>query len=259
MTKVIADHEIVDIRIPAKGHLFITLKSPVDIPTIFPGNFAELHIAKSPEVFLRRPFGILDVDYEKRLVSFYIKIVGKGTRELARYKVGEIINVIYPLGNSFSLPENGKEVLIAGGGSGIATFILLGKMLKQNNITVTFLIGGRKKEDILLTEELKTYGQVLITTEDESLGEKGFVTDHSIFKSESFDFEKIYTCGPEPMMKAVGKITREHHTDCEVSLENMMACGFGVCLCCVTETKEGNQRVCMEGPVFNLDFLKWQI
>ena len=259
MTKVIADHEIVDIQIPAKGHLFITLKSPVEIPPVFPGNFAELHIAKSSEVFLRRPFGILDVDYENRLISFYVKIVGKGTRELARYKTGEKINIMYPLGNSFSIPKNGKEVLVVGGGSGIATFILLGKLLNQNNLKAIFLIGGRTKQDILLTEELGEYGQVLITTEDGSLGEKGFVTDHSIFRSGSFDFDKIYTCGPEPMMKAIGKIARKHQIDCEVSLENMMACGFGVCLCCVTETKEGNQRVCMEGPVFNLDFLKWQI
>ena len=259
MTKVIADHKIVDIQIPAKGHLFITLKSPDKIPTVFPGNFAELHIAKSPKVFLRRPFGILDVDYKNRLISFYIKIVGKGTRELTRYKTGEKINVIYPLGNSFSIPKDGKEVLIVGGGSGIATFILLGKLLKQNDIKSTFLIGGRAKEDILLADELEKYGKVLITTEDGSLGEKGFVTDHSIFRSGDFNFSKIYTCGPEPMMKAIGKIAKKHQTDCEVSLENMMACGFGVCLCCVTETKEGNQRVCMEGPVFNLDDLKWQI
>ncbi|NOX46932.1 MAG: dihydroorotate dehydrogenase electron transfer subunit [Chlorobi bacterium] len=257
MTKIIADHEIVDIRIPANGHLFIVLKSPVDMPTVFPGNFAELHIAKSPEAFLRRPFGILDVDYDKRLISFYVKIVGKGTRELANYKQGEQLNVIYPLGNSFTVSERNKEVLIVGGGSGIATFILLGKSLKQNNVKATYLIGGRAKEDILLTNELKKFGQVLITTEDGSLGEKGFVTDHSIFKSGSFCFDKIYTCGPEPMMKAVGEIAHKHQIDCEVSLENMMACGFGVCLCCVTETKEGNQRVCMEGPVFNTGTLQW--
>ncbi len=259
MAKILADHEIVDISFPAKGHLFITLKSPVDIPPVFPGNFAELHIAKSPDVFLRRPFGILDVDYEKRLISFYVKIIGKGTRELGNYKVGGMLSIIYPLGNSFTIPTSGNKTLIVGGGSGIATFILLGKLLKKNNINATYLIGGRTKEDILLTNEFQKYGDVLITTEDGSLGEKGFVTDHSVFKSDSFGFDKIFTCGPEPMMKAVGGIARKHKIDCEASLENMMACGFGVCLCCVTDTKEGNQRVCVEGPVFNIDLLKWQI
>ncbi|RLD60612.1 MAG: dihydroorotate dehydrogenase electron transfer subunit [Bacteroidetes bacterium] len=257
MAKILADHEIVDISFPAKGHLFITLKSPVEIPPVFPGNFAELHIAKSPEVFLRRPFGILDVDYEKKLISFYIKMIGKGTRELGKYKIGEMLNAIYPLGNSFTIPKNGNKVLIVGGGSGIATFILLGKLLKNNNIETTFLIGGRAKVDILLTNELRKYGDVLATTEDGSFGEKGFVTDHSIFKSDNFGFDKIYTCGPEPMMKAVGGIAQKHKIDCEVSLENMMACGFGVCLCCVTATKKGNQRVCMEGPVFKTEVLKW--
>lgn len=259
MAKVLANHKIVDISYPAEGHLFITLQSPVDIPIVFPGNFAELLIAKAPDVFLRRPFGILNVDYKKRHISFYVKIIGKGTKELGKYKTGDMLSAIYPLGNSFTIPKNGGKALIVGGGSGIATFILLGKLLKKNKIEATYLIGARTKEDVLLTNELKKYGDVLVTTEDGSLGEKGLVTKHSIFKSEIFGFNKIFTCGPEPMMKAVGRIARKHKIECEVSLENMMACGFGVCLCCVTDTKEGNQRVCMEGPVFNLDFLKWQI
>ncbi len=258
MNKIIADHEIVNIHYPVEGNYIIQLKSPVNIPPVKPGNFAEIHISNSPEIFLRRPLSILDIDYEKKLISFYVKIIGKGTKRLGENNVGDKVNIIYPLGNSFNIPDNVKKVLIVGGGSGIAPFILLGKELKKKNIHTTFLLGGRSKKDILLTEKFSKYGEVLVTTEDGSLGEKGMVTDHSIFKPDNLDFDKIYTCGPNAMMKAIGKIAVSKNIDCEVSLENMMACGFGVCLCCVTETQEGNKRVCKEGPVFNVNYLKWQ-
>ncbi|MGL4332083.1 MAG: dihydroorotate dehydrogenase electron transfer subunit, partial [Bacteroidales bacterium] len=102
----------------------------------------------------------------------------------------------------------------------------------------------------------KKYGNVHITTEDGSFGEKGYVTNHSVF-SNSID--KIFTCGPKPMMQAVARIAKEKSIDCEVSLENTMACGFGVCLCCVENTVDGHVCVCKEGPVFNISKLKWQI
>jgi dihydroorotate dehydrogenase electron transfer subunit len=150
-------------------------------------------------------------------------------------------------------------VLIVAGGSGLAPFVLLGKGLRKNNVQITYLLGGKSKKDIQLTEEFKKYGNVLITTEDGTAGEKGYVTDHSVFKTGNTDFSKIFTCGPEPMMKAVAKIANNKSIECEVSLENIMACGLGICLCCVTPTIEGNKRVCWEGPVFNSNYLKWQI
>lgn len=259
MSKIVEDHQIVNIQYPIEGNYIITFKSPVEIPPIFPGNFAEIHIHNNPEVFLRRPFSILDVDYQKREISFYVKIIGKGTQQLGEYAIGDKVNLIYPLGNSFTIPDSAKNVLIVGGGSGIAPFILLGKKLQKKNIKTVYLLGGRSKKDILLTGEFAKYGEIYATTEDGSFGEKGLVTHHSIFTSSEFNFDKVYTCGPNPMMKAVGKIAQEKKVDCEVSLENMMACGFGICLCCVTATHEGNKRVCKEGPVFNVNYLKWQI
>jgi dihydroorotate dehydrogenase electron transfer subunit len=128
--------------------------------------------------------------------------------------------------------------------------------LKESGAEINYLLGGRTSADIHLIEDFKKYGSVYFTTEDGSIGEKGRVTDHSIFYQIS-EFSKIYTCGPDPMMKAIGKIAQKNQIPCEVSLENMMACGFGACLCCVTETKEGNKCVCTEGPVFNVDDLKW--
>ena len=256
--KKIIDFLVSDVKWLNENTYLLDLYSEEKLPEILPGNFAEIRIEKASEVLLRRPFSIHDVDYEKNIISFFIKVAGEGTSQLAKYKKGEKVNVIFPLGNSFSLP-NEKNVLIIGGGSGIAPLKLMGKYFKENGVKPVFLIGGRTKNDIFLVDELNNYGEVFITTEDGSLGEKGLVTQHSVFNSENSKYKKIYTCGPEPMMKAIAKFASKNDVDCEVSLENTMACGIGACMCCVVETKEGNKCVCTEGPVFNIKDLKWQI
>jgi dihydroorotate dehydrogenase electron transfer subunit len=219
------------------------------------GNFAEIRIDNTSEIFLRRPFSVFNVNYEAQTISFFIKNIGKGTNLLSKLEEGETLNIIYPLGNSFSEIKNGKTLII-GGGSGIAPLILLGESLKKRGSEIIYLLGARSKNDIHLVDEFKKHGKVLIITEDGSLGEKGRVTDHSIWKNVS-NFQNIYTCGPNPMMKAIGDIAIANNINCEISLENTMACGFGACLCCVTETTEGNKCVCTEGPVFNVKDLKW--
>jgi len=234
----------------------LELEAKEKLPAIKPGNFAELQISNSPEVFLRRPFSIFDVNYRDNTISFYIQIVGAGTRLLGTLKTGDNINLIYPLGNSFTVPETGQTLLV-GGGSGIAPFYLLGSRLKKVGIEPTFLFGGRTEEQIVLIEKFEDLGDVWITTEDGSLGHKGLVTDHPVIAEAKLPFHSIYTCGPEPMMKAVAKIAHRHGIPCEVSLENTMACGFGACLCCIVETTTGNRCVCTEGPVFNIEELTW--
>jgi len=256
--KIVADHKVINVKYFTEDQYVIQLRSPVEIPEIKPGNFAEIHVENTPDVFLRRPFSILDVDYKNRLISFYVKVIGKGTQFIGKYREGEKINLIYPLGNSYSILPSYKKVLMVGGGSGIAPFILLGRELKKQGIHSVMLIGGRSKKDIVLTEEFGRNSDVLITTEDGTWGEKGLVTQHSIFKSQLNTFDKVYTCGPDPMMKAVASLSSREGVKCEVSLENTMACGFGICLCCITPTQEGNKRVCLEGPVFNSNYLTWQ-
>jgi dihydroorotate dehydrogenase electron transfer subunit len=253
--KRVQDFKFKDYKWLNYQNYILTLKTSDSIAEIKPGNFAELKIPNAPDVFLRRPLSILDVDHVKNTISFYVKIIGKGTEKLGKLRDGDKVSVIYPLGNSFSV--NGtKKALLVGGGSGIAPFILLGRELKQKGIDITFLIGARTKEDVLLTDEFKKLGEVLVTTEDGTMGQTGLVTHHSVF-TEAFLFDKIYTCGPDPMMKAIAKIAEEKGVDCEASLENMMACGFGACLCCVVETNGGNKCVCTEGPVFNTKELVW--
>jgi dihydroorotate dehydrogenase electron transfer subunit len=134
--------------------------------------------------------------------------------------------------------------------------LYLGAELKQQGCEVTFLLGGRSAKDVLELDFFNKCGRVCVTTEDGTMGEQGFVTNHSVL-AESFDM--IFTCGPTPMMKAVARYAKEKDIECEASLENMMACGLGACLCCVEKTTEGNLCVCKEGPVFNTKRLLWQI
>ena len=120
-----------------------------------------------------------------------------------------------------------------------------------------FLLGARKATDLLELDEFAKIGRVCITTEDGSAGEQGFVTNHSVLQHESFDM--ISSCGPKPMMVSVAKYAQKANVECEVSLENMMACGLGACLCCVEKTTKGNLCVCKEGPVFNTKKLLWNL
>jgi dihydroorotate dehydrogenase electron transfer subunit len=234
----------------------LILSSSHKLPVMLPGQFVEVRVDNSPNTFLRRPISINFVDYNNNELWLLIQIVGDGTRKMSELKVNDSLNLILPLGNSFSLPKNPKsKVLLVGGGVGIAPLLFFGSYLKANNIECNFLLGGRSKDNLLQINEFEKYGTVYTTTEDGSYGEKGFVSQHSILQSQSFDV--IYTCGPTPMMKAVALYAANNNIFCEVSLENTMACGFGSCLCCVTDTTEGHICVCTEGPIFNISKLKW--
>jgi dihydroorotate dehydrogenase electron transfer subunit len=235
----------------------IELEGDKKIPEIQPGNFAEIQIGNSSKVFLRRPFSIYDANYDSNTMSFFVKVVGEGTRIMGELRKGDKLNAIFPLGNSFTL-NTGKRVLIVAGGSGIAPFLLLGKQLKSAEKNVTFLFGGRTSDDIVLKKEFSPFGRMEVTTEDGSEGHPGIVTDHPILSEDVLHYDQIYTCGPDPMMKAVARIATSKGIPCQASLENTMACGFGACLCCITPTIRGNVCVCTEGPVFDIKELKWQ-
>jgi dihydroorotate dehydrogenase electron transfer subunit len=254
--KKIEDFKVIGQRWLNYKNFILEVEAPSPLPNIQPGNFAEIGFDNSPRVFLRRPFSIFDANYEKNTLSFYVKIVGEGSRLLGILRKGDNLNLIFPLGNNFSVPA-GDKVLVMGGGTGIAPFILLAKKLKEHGKKMTFLVGGRTSEDIFLTEVFRSYGTVHVTTEDGTTGEKGLATQHSIFNSSGLPYDFIYACGPDAMMKAIGKISKSKGIPCEASLENSMACGFGACLCCVVETNEGNKCVCTEGPIFNIKDLKW--
>ncbi len=240
-------------------HVLMKLTHDEPLPEMLPGQFVEVRIDQTPTVFLRRPISICFVDRTANELWLLVATIGDGTRWLGSLQPGDTVNCVLPLGNGFEKPSGktaGSKFLLIGGGVGVAPLLYLGAMLKDQDREVTFLLGGRSAKDVLLLDEFKKYGRVCVTTEDGTLGEKGFVTNHSVL---SDDFDKIYTCGPTPMMKAVARYANEKGIDCEASLENMMACGLGACLCCVEKTTEGNLCVCKEGPVFNIKRLLWQI
>ena len=257
MKKYALDLRVVSVEQIHARYVLIKLTDDQKLPEMLPGQFVEVRVDGSPNTFLRRPISINFVDREKNELWLLIATVGDGTRQLAKLQPGDLLNCILPLGNGFCAEEGPSGPLLIGGGVGVAPLLYLGAELAKNAIAPTFLLGARTKNDLLLLDEFKKYGRVLITTEDGSEGEKGFVTNHSLLQQERFD--RIFTCGPTPMMKAVARYAKQADIDCEVSLENLMACGLGACLCCVEKTVDGNLCVCKDGPVFNINQLLWQV
>ena len=223
---------------------------------ILPAQFVEIKIPNSSTTFLRRPLSIHDVNYEKNTIKLLINIVGEGTKSLSKIKIGDYVNLIYPLGNSFTMPTS-EKVLLVGGGIGVAPLLYTAKYFLSFGIKSDFLLGYRSKTNIVLQDKFSKYGNVFYTTDDGSFGEKGNVLNHSIFTNSEFNYNKIYACGPEIMLKNLSIWANERNINCEVSLENLMACGIGACLCCVQNTIQGHKCVCTEGPVFNSKEIIW--
>lgn len=236
--------------------LSLTPVNDEKLPDAVPGQFVQIKIDGSQSTFLRRPISINNIDTDRNELSILVRLAGDGTEKLVNAKEGQIFNLMLPLGNGFTVTgENiSGRLLLVGGGVGIAPLYYLGRRLKQLGKNITFLVGARSNADLLMVETLKKIAPVHISTDDGSAGEKGVVTTNSIWNE---NWNRVYCCGPAPMMKAVASIARKNGTKCEVSLENMMACGLGACLCCVEKTVKGNVCVCTEGPVFNIKQLTW--
>jgi dihydroorotate dehydrogenase electron transfer subunit len=253
---------LLDLRIKSveqlhQRYVLMKLSDEKPLPEMLPGQFVEIRVDGSPSTFLRRPISINFVDRDQNELWLLVAAVGDGTRRLAQLQPGDTLNCLLPLGNGFTMPVSKDEkILLVGGGVGVAPLLYMGAEMARQGIKPTFLLGARTSADLLMLDEYERYGRVYVTTDDGSQGEKGFVTNHSLLQKEQFS--RIATCGPTPMMKAVAAYARKAEVECEVSLENLMACGLGACLCCVEKTTEGNLCVCKEGPVFNINRLLWQ-
>jgi dihydroorotate dehydrogenase electron transfer subunit len=232
------------------NHMILDLHCPGPIPIMVPGQFAEVLVPNASDVYLRRPFSIHDVDVHNNSISLFIKIVGKGTQALTTLNEGDTLNLVYPLGKGFDFPDHNK-VLLIGGGCGVAPLLFLAHRLSDSGYNPDILIGARTGTEIHELDKYESYGSLYLITEDGSLGEKGLVTHHSIFKQEEFPYKTVFACGPEGMLKAVNNAVKGFETEVYVSLENTMACGIGACLCCVVQTTTGHRCVCTDGPVFN--------
>ena len=257
MTKFILNLTVKSVEQLHQRYVLLRLTDDQPLPPMTGGQFAEVRVNGSPSTFLRRPISICFVDDSANELWLLVACVGDGTRRLAQLRPGDKLNCVLPLGHGFTMPASSNEhYLLVGGGVGVAPLLYQGKLLRAQGADVTFLLGARTANDLLLLSEFERFGRVLVTTEDGSAGERGFVTNHSVLLDGHFD--RIQCCGPTPMMKAVASYARKQQTDCEVSLENLMACGLGACLCCVEKTVRGNLCVCKEGPVFNINELLWQ-
>ena len=260
LKKYVLDLSVAGVERLHERYVLLRLTQKEQLPPMMPGQFVEVRVDRAPGTFLRRPISINYVDRQRNELWLLVAMVGEGTRQLACLKEGDVLNVVGPLGHGFTGQSGAtalREVLLVGGGVGVAPLLYQGACLKSVGVRPVFLLGARTAKDLLMLDEFRKYGEVYVTTEDGSEGEKGFVTQHTILQKQRFDL--IQTCGPTPMMRAVARYAYQQGIDCEVSLENMMACGLGACLCCVEKTTEGNLCVCKEGPVFNIKRLLWQL
>jgi len=239
----------------------LVLRAPRIAPLVQPGQFAHLRILPLKDALLRRPFSIFQVAGDT--FSILYKSVGKGTDMLSRMRPGEELSFIGPLGHGFTIPAPGGETpLLVAGGYGMAAMYLLAQRSPQKGIV---FVGGRRRVDILCEDEFRALGwEVRVTTEDGSHGEKGLVTQRLIAElRREVLHRKVFACGPTPMLKAVGKIAEELGVPAELSMDEHMCCGVGVCLTCVIPVKTGDgweyQRTCTEGPVFDSRQVAWEV
>lgn len=224
------------------------------LPSVRPGQFVQVAVEGSKTTFLRRPISICRADRSVNQLWLLVRLAGEGTAALVGLAAGSRLNLILPLGNGFPMPEDGRRLLLVGGGVGVAPLLQLGIDLVEKGYEPEFLMGARSESDLLLLGEFRKIGRVHISTDDGSAGQRGVVTLNSEMTA---GWDCIYCCGPAPMMKAVARVAHEAGSKCFVSLENMMACGLGACLCCVEKTVKGNVCVCTEGPVFDIKDLTW--
>ena len=227
----------------AKSVYRMVLEGKTDALTM-PGQFINIFI---DGFYLRRPISVCD--YDEKTITIIYKVVGKGTEKMAEMKAGEKLDILVGLGNGFDVSKSGDKPLLIGGGVGVPPLYKLAKNLDGKDITV--ILGFNTADEVFYKEEFEKLGaKVIVTTVDGSVGIKGFVTN----AMGECDYTYIYTCGPEPMLKA---IYNESKTSGQFSFEERMGCGFGACMGCSCKTKYGNKRICKEGPVLEKEEIIW--
>ena len=210
------------------------------------GQFVDVQVAGQ---FLRRPFSVCDVEGDVLTVCY--RINGQGTENLSRTPLGAKISVLTGLGNGFDLSLAGDKPLLIGGGMGFPPMYITAKQLLAKGVKPTVILGFNTVGELLYEEEFRALGcEVLVTTVDGSYGVRGFVTD----AMADLDYSYFYTCGPEPMFKAVHQRSK---TGGEFSFEARMGCGFGACMGCSCETLAGTKRICKDGPVMKKEEIAW--
>ncbi|MCR5415861.1 MAG: dihydroorotate dehydrogenase electron transfer subunit [Pseudobutyrivibrio sp.] len=239
---------IVDAKQLADGVYSMVLKTTAAQYAV-PGQFINI-FSNNGSKLLPRPISLCEIDKEDSTLRVVFRVVGEGTKEFSEYKAGDTVEILGPLGNGF--PLEGETAIVVGGGIGVPPMLELAKQLSG---TVTAVMGYRN-DDMFLTEEFTDVAsELIIATDDGSVGVHGTVVD--AMKENELKADVIYACGPKPMLKGVADYALENGIKCYVSMEERMACGVGACLGCVCQSKEvddhshvHNKRVCKDGPVF---------
>ena len=212
-----------------------------------PGQFVNL---KLDGFYLRRPISVCDKQGDA--LTLIYKTVGDGTRALAGYGKGKEIDCLVGLGNGYDVTKSGDAPLLVGGGVGVPPLYWLAKTLIAEGMRVTAILGFNTKDEVFYENEFRALGaNAIVTTVDGSYGKKGFVTD----ALGGLDFTYVYTCGPEPMLRALYRATK---VGGQFSFERRMGCGFGACMGCTCKTITGNKRICREGPVLTREDIVWE-
>ena len=212
-----------------------------------PGQFLNIRLEG---LYLRRPISVCDLG--DRSVTIVCKVVGKGTAQLAALPVGTSLSVLTGLGNGYDTSKSGERPLLLGGGVGVPPLYLLAKTLLAEGKTVTVVLGFNTADEVFYADEFRALGaNVIVAAADGSCGLRGFVTDALPVVG---DYSHVYTCGPEPMLRAVYQKIK---TGGSFSFEERMGCGFGACMGCSCETKYGSKRICRDGPVLEKEEIVW--
>lgn len=239
-------------------HYLLSFKMPKKIG-VKPGQFFNIRIRDSYEPFLRRPFGAHKID--RANIEILYKTIGKATKILSGKKTGDTIDVLGPLGNGFDIKRSSRGlVALVGGGHGIAPLYALAKKLKNYKLEIIVFIGAKTKKHVVCDKDFRKLGSKgYVSTDDGTKGYKGLVTDllEKKIKNSKHQLKAIYACGPKPMLKEISEIADRHDIPCQVSMEEYLGCGTGICMGCVVKTRSGNKLVCKDGPVFNTKELIW--
>jgi len=262
----------------APDHFVLMFKAEKEARKTKPGQFFTIKVNDSNTPLLRRPFGAHII--EKGRIGILYKVVGKATKILSTKKKGETLDILGPLGNGFNLEHvtnrrccegrakrgtKQSQVILVAGGHGAAPLAALAKELIAYRLSLIAYIGARTKKHVVCGRDFRKLGaKVHIATDDGSKGYKGLVTDllkREITKPKTKNQKPktaIYACGPNPMLKEVAGIAKHYGIQCQVSLEEYMACGIGTCLGCAVKTRAGYKMVCKDGPVFNAKEIVWK-
>ncbi len=212
-----------------------------------PGQFVNIAL---DGLYLRRPISVCDCRGDELTIIY--KVVGRGTAQMSRMQCGGQLDILSGLGNGYDLSLSGERPLLLGGGVGVPPLYWLARCLRDEGKHVTAVLGFNRADEIFYERELRELGaEVIVTTVDGSYGVRGFVTD----AMASLDYTYFYTCGPEPMLRAVYSAAK---TEGELSFERRMGCGFGACMGCSCKTITGNKRICREGPVMKRSDIIWE-